>query len=317
MYRYAGWSLGTGAMPCRRASAHVMRPSPLSSQIARASTSCATSVRIGDNGAAGRADVTHGRTSIVVASQRDRTASAAAASARSMFSPYLRRTSRVRATNQQALISGVHPATSLPLLLYRLTPRLARVRFSRLTQTPPSPSEAPHTGRCRAPPRLPPCAQCPSRPCSGNLAVLIFVALASETRQIRGSTKVLKWHKGAFSGITYGKSAPSRLLPHRLKRDSVSAAYIALAITDDPLPDAAARATPLPARMGGAHGKTPTARPPRRRYPTTRRGARASTARYRTAGISGGRRAGNPAAAGPFASAIRRCCHRCRSLAPC
>ena len=70
-------------------------------------------------------------TSIAVPSHLESTASAAFASTRSIVKPYFRRTSSVRATNQHALRSGVHSATSLALLRCQFTVGPARVRFRR------------------------------------------------------------------------------------------------------------------------------------------------------------------------------------------
>ena len=81
---------------------------------------------------AGRWPRAHPSTSIAVVSQSDRTFSAAAASARSIVNPYLRRTSSVIATNQQPFRAGVHSAMSLPLFWCRLTLGPASVRVQQV-----------------------------------------------------------------------------------------------------------------------------------------------------------------------------------------
>ena len=131
MKRYAGCPLGTGAMPCLFASVQVIRPLRLSSQSASASTSSSCEADALAGRVAGTAAIPHSTTTISVAPHCESTASAASASSRSIVRPYLRRTSSVQATNQHALRSGVHSATSLPLFWCRLTLGLASVRFSR------------------------------------------------------------------------------------------------------------------------------------------------------------------------------------------
>ena len=131
MNRYAGCPFGTGAMPCLRASAQAILPFPLSSHSAKASTSPSSTAERFVGRVTGTGGIPHSTTTISVAPHCESTASAASASSRSIVRPYLRRTSSVRATNQHALRSGVHSATSFALFWCRLTLGLASVRFSK------------------------------------------------------------------------------------------------------------------------------------------------------------------------------------------
>ena len=109
MNSYAGCPRRTGAILWARASAQVIRPFPLSSYRARASTS-------GPGvGVAVATDLPSSSTTISVDSHPASTPSMASASARSMVSPYSRRTSTTRSTYQHSFRSGSHSATSLSL----------------------------------------------------------------------------------------------------------------------------------------------------------------------------------------------------------
>ena len=111
-----GARVRTGAMPWARASAHVIRPFPLSSHRARASTSGSgegDSAAVGVGLAIAVAEAPGASTIISVDSHSARTLSIASASARSMLSPYSRRTWTVRSTYQHRFNSGSHSAASL------------------------------------------------------------------------------------------------------------------------------------------------------------------------------------------------------------
>ncbi len=117
-------------MPCRRASAQVIRPLPLSSHRFKAdSLACSTFTGFELTGI----PVTPSSqvTTMVVNAQFDRILSTACASAWSIVKPYLRLTSSVRFTYQQALRSGVHCAISFARFWCLFTPGLANVRFNR------------------------------------------------------------------------------------------------------------------------------------------------------------------------------------------
>ena len=78
MYRYAGWDRGTGAIPCRRASAQVILPFPLSSYRPSESSPAAPDEPVG---------TAHTTDSSAVLAHPARIRSSAAASRRSMVSP--------------------------------------------------------------------------------------------------------------------------------------------------------------------------------------------------------------------------------------
>ena len=115
MYRYAGCDLGTGAIPCRRASAQVIFPFPLSSYRTSASPPAGASGALGPEPEG--TEQTTGSMSVL--SHPERMRSSAAASRRSTVSPYARRTSTTRPANQHLFRRGIHSAASLPLFSYR------------------------------------------------------------------------------------------------------------------------------------------------------------------------------------------------------
>ena len=123
MNGYAGWSRDTGAIPCARASAQLIRPFPLSSHWAMLSF-----VRTVAGAAAGAVPSASMLNS--VDEHVDNTRSRAAASRWSMVSPYFWRTATTLSANQQRLRSGSHSAASWSRFWFRFTLGLASVRLS-------------------------------------------------------------------------------------------------------------------------------------------------------------------------------------------
>ena len=117
-------------------SAQVMRPLPLSSHSARASTSAfgvepGPALGLGVAVASAVVEPPSASTTISVDSHVARTLSIASASARSRVSPYSSRTWMVRYTYQHWFRLGSQSAASLSLFWWRLTLGDARVRLSR------------------------------------------------------------------------------------------------------------------------------------------------------------------------------------------